>query len=69
MIASTDQIINHDLGRVYYEREKSTITVIEGASHAFYEFHARGLVEVRCNGTNLPKKDGAPSERKLKHYV
>ncbi len=42
IVAGDDQIINPDLERWYYERAKSKITVIEGASHAgVYIVHAK----------------------------
>lgn len=46
IVAGDDQIINPDLERFYYERAKSQITVIPGASHSVYESHAREVAEV-----------------------
>jgi pimeloyl-ACP methyl ester carboxylesterase len=46
IVAGNDQIINPDLERFYYERAKSRITVIEGASHSVYESHAKEVATV-----------------------
>jgi pimeloyl-ACP methyl ester carboxylesterase len=47
IIAGDDQIINPELERWYYERAKSTITVVEGASHAgVYIVHAKEVAKV-----------------------
>lgn len=39
VVAGNDQIINPDLERWYYERAKSHVTVIPGASHSVYQSH------------------------------
>lgn len=47
IVAGNDQIINPDLERWYYERAKSKVTVIDGASHAgVYIVHAKKVAEV-----------------------
>jgi pimeloyl-ACP methyl ester carboxylesterase len=46
IVAGADKIINPDLERWYYERAKSRITVIDGASHSVYESHAKEVANV-----------------------
>jgi pimeloyl-ACP methyl ester carboxylesterase len=46
IIAGDDQIINPDLERWYYERAKSHITEIKGASHSVYESHPSEVAAV-----------------------
>ena len=46
IVAGSDQIINPDLERWYYERAKSHTTDIPGASHSVYESHAREVAAV-----------------------
>lgn len=46
VVAGADQIINPDLERWYYERARSRITVIEGASHSVYASHPREVAAV-----------------------
>jgi pimeloyl-ACP methyl ester carboxylesterase len=46
IIAGDDQIINPNLERWYYERAKSHITEIKGASHSVYESHPREVAAV-----------------------
>jgi pimeloyl-ACP methyl ester carboxylesterase len=40
IVAGSDQIINPDLERWYYERAKSRTIEIKGASHSVYESHS-----------------------------
>ncbi|MFD2031946.1 alpha/beta fold hydrolase [Ancylobacter dichloromethanicus] len=46
IVAGSDQIINPDLERFYYERAGAPITVIAGASHSVYESHPREVAAV-----------------------
>ena len=46
IVAGADQIINPDLERWYYERAKSHVTVIPGASHSVYESHPKEVAAV-----------------------
>ncbi len=46
IVAGDDQIINPDLERWYYERAKSHVTVVEGASHSVYESHPKQVAAV-----------------------
>ena len=49
VVAGSDQIINPDLERWYYERAKSHMTVIPGASHSVYESHPKEVAAVITN--------------------
>jgi pimeloyl-ACP methyl ester carboxylesterase len=46
IVAGSDQIINPDLERWYYERAKSQTTVIPGASHSVYESRPKEVAAV-----------------------
>lgn len=46
IVAGSDQIINPDLERWYYDRAKSHTTVIPGASHSVYESHPKEVAAV-----------------------
>lgn len=46
IVAGDDKIISPDLERWYYERAKSHITVIDGASHSVYRSHAEEVAAV-----------------------
>jgi pimeloyl-ACP methyl ester carboxylesterase len=46
IVAGGDQIINPDLERWYYERAKSHMTEIKGASHSVYESHPKEVAAV-----------------------
>lgn len=46
IVAGSDQIINPNLERFYYERAGAPITVIEGASHSVYESHPAEVAAV-----------------------
>src|SRR6266542_674655 len=46
IVAGSDQIINPDLERFYYQRASSHMTVIEGASHSVYQSHAAEVAAV-----------------------
>lgn len=46
IVAGGDQIINPDLERWYYERARSRVTEIKGASHAVFESHPREVAHV-----------------------
>ena len=46
IVAGGDQIISPDLERWYYERAKSHMTQIKGASHAVYESHPQEVAAV-----------------------
>jgi pimeloyl-ACP methyl ester carboxylesterase len=46
IVAGNDQIINPDLERWYYERAKSQVTEIKGASHSVYESHPEEVAAV-----------------------
>ena len=58
IVAGSDQIINPDLERFYYERARSQTTVIAGASHSVYESHpqevAAVIEEAAIRGTSSP---------------
>ena len=49
IVAGGDQIINPNLERWYYERAKSHMTVIPGASHSVYESHPKEVAAVIAN--------------------
>ena len=53
---ASDQIINPDLERWYYERAKSHTTVIQGASHSVYESHPREVAAVIANAARTVQK-------------
>lgn len=46
IVAGSDQIINPNLERWYYERAKSHTTVIPGASHSVYESHPKEVAAI-----------------------
>ncbi len=46
IVAESDQIINPDLERWYYQRAKSHVTEIKGASHAVFESHPKEVAAV-----------------------
>jgi len=46
IVAGSDQIINPDLERFYYQRARSDVTVIQGASHSVYQSHAAEVAAV-----------------------
>ncbi|MPZ32332.1 MAG: alpha/beta fold hydrolase [Rhodospirillales bacterium] len=46
IVAGSDQIINPDLERFYYQRAGSHVNVIEGASHSVYQSHAAEVAAV-----------------------
>ena len=56
IVAGSDQIINPDLERWYYERAKSHTTVIPGASHSVYEFARQG-----SRGRHHPRRPHRPA--------
>ena len=45
-LAGSDQIINPELERFYYQRAGSHMTVIKGASHSVYQSHAAQVAAV-----------------------
>jgi len=54
IVAADDKIINPDLERWYYDRAKSRMTEIAGASHAVYESHpgeVAAVIEEAARGT------------------
>jgi pimeloyl-ACP methyl ester carboxylesterase len=56
IVAGSDQIINPDLERWYYERAKSHTTVIPGASHSVYESHPKEVAAVITNAARNVEK-------------
>ena len=46
IVAGSDQIINPELERFYYQRAGSHVTVIKGASHSVYQSHAAEVAAV-----------------------
>ena len=46
IVAGSDQIINPELERFYYQRAGSHMTVIKGASHSVYQSHAAEVAAV-----------------------
>ena len=46
IVAGSDQIINPELERFYYQRAGSHMTVIMGASHSVYESHPAQVADV-----------------------
>ena len=46
IVAGSDQIINPELERFYYQRAGSHVTVIKGASHSVYQSHAAQVAAV-----------------------
>ncbi len=61
IVAGSDQIINPDLERWYYERAKSRTIEIKGASHSVYESHPREvaswIVEAARGALNTQKAE------------
>ena len=56
IIAGNDQIINSDLERWYYERAKSWVTEIKGASHSVYESHPEEVAAVIVDAAHNAQK-------------
>ncbi len=46
IVAGSDQIINPDLERMYYQRAHSHTTEVPGASHSVYESHPKDVAAV-----------------------
>jgi pimeloyl-ACP methyl ester carboxylesterase len=56
IIAGDDKIINPDLERWYYNRAKSHIIEIKGASHSVYESHPREVAAVIAEAARNARK-------------
>src|SRR5215475_8928187 len=61
IVAGSDQIINPDLERWYYERAKSQTTVIPGASHSVYESHPKEVAAVITKAARTVQQTTATS--------
>jgi pimeloyl-ACP methyl ester carboxylesterase len=61
VVAGSDQIINPDLERWYYERAKSQTTVIPGASHSVYESHPKEVAAVITKAARTVQQTTATS--------
>ena len=59
IVAGSDQIINPDLERWYYERAKSHTTLIPGASHSVYESHPKEVAAVITNAARNAQQTAA----------
>jgi pimeloyl-ACP methyl ester carboxylesterase len=59
IVAGSDQIINPDLERWYYERAKSHTTVIPGASHSVYESHPKEVAAIITNAARTAQQTTA----------
>jgi len=56
IVAGNDHIINPDLERWYYERAKSHVTEVKGASHSVYESHPREVAAVIADAARGAQK-------------